>query len=75
VIRIARQRQLRPSPGDGADVPLLPCPSILLSATVQFLTEMLIVEVASPAMRRLRNPDLYDVPLLHFGVNDAMEDM
>jgi predicted DNA-binding protein with PD1-like motif len=49
--------------------------SHLLSATVQFLTEMLIVEVTSPAMRRLRIPDLYDVPLLHFGVDDAMEAM
>jgi predicted DNA-binding protein with PD1-like motif len=41
--------------------------SHLLSARVQFLTEMLIVEVAAPAMTRPRNPDLYDVPLLTFG--------
>jgi predicted DNA-binding protein with PD1-like motif len=41
--------------------------SHLLSAKVQFLTEMLLVEVSSPAMRRERDPDLYDVPLLCFG--------
>lgn len=40
--------------------------SHLLSATVQFLTEMAIVEVTSPAMSRLRDPALYDVPLLTF---------
>ncbi|MFI7510544.1 PPC domain-containing DNA-binding protein [Micromonospora aurantiaca] len=39
--------------------------SHLLDATVQFLTEMLIIEVASPAMRRLPNSSLYDVPQLH----------
>ncbi|MFY1595932.1 PPC domain-containing DNA-binding protein [Micromonospora sp. WMMD737] len=39
--------------------------SHLLDATVQFLTEMLIIEVASPAMRRLPNPGLHDVPQLH----------
>ncbi|MBU8857692.1 MULTISPECIES: DUF296 domain-containing protein [unclassified Micromonospora] len=39
--------------------------SHLLDATVQFLTEMLIIEVASPAMRRLPNSTLYDVPQLH----------
>ncbi|MFI6129496.1 PPC domain-containing DNA-binding protein [Micromonospora sp. NPDC051141] len=39
--------------------------SHLLDATVQFLTEMLIIEVASPAMRRLPNTGLYDVPQLH----------
>ncbi|BCJ58188.1 PPC domain-containing DNA-binding protein [Micromonospora endophytica] len=41
--------------------------SHLLDATVQFLTEMLIIEVSSPAMRRLPNTDLYDVPQLHLG--------
>jgi len=41
--------------------------SHLLSARVQFLVEMLIIEVAAPAMRRPRNPELYDVPLLTFG--------
>ncbi|MDG4795161.1 DUF296 domain-containing protein [Micromonospora sp. WMMD1082] len=41
--------------------------SHLLDATVQFLTEMLIIEVDSPPMRRLTNVNLYDVPQLHFG--------
>ncbi|TDB73223.1 PPC domain-containing DNA-binding protein [Micromonospora sp. KC723] len=41
--------------------------SHLLDATVQFLTEMLIIEVSSPAMHRLPNTDLYDVPQLHLG--------
>ncbi|MFV2022796.1 PPC domain-containing DNA-binding protein [Micromonospora sp. LOL_023] len=41
--------------------------SHLLDATVQFLTEMLIIEVTAPTMHRLTNPDLYDVPQLHFG--------
>ncbi|MFY1654810.1 PPC domain-containing DNA-binding protein [Solwaraspora sp. WMMB762] len=41
--------------------------SHLLDATVQFLTEMLIIEVTAPTMHRLPNPDLYDVPQLHFG--------
>ncbi len=41
--------------------------SHLLSARVQFLTEMLLVEVTAPHMSRLPAPDLYDVPLLHFG--------
>lgn len=40
--------------------------SHLLQAQVMFLTEMLFVEVVSPQMRRYRNPDLYDVPLLTF---------
>ncbi|QSB17500.1 DUF296 domain-containing protein [Natronosporangium hydrolyticum] len=40
--------------------------SHLLSAKVQFLTEMLIIEVTHPQMQRRRHPDLYDVPLLHF---------
>ncbi len=40
--------------------------SHLLGATVQFLTEMLIIEVTHPAMRRTPAPDLYDVPLLQF---------
>ncbi|AYF30436.1 DUF296 domain-containing protein [Micromonospora tulbaghiae] len=46
--------------------------SHLLAATVQFLTEMLIIEVAGPAMRRVPDPTLYDVPLLRFG--DSGED-
>ncbi|MFV2112873.1 PPC domain-containing DNA-binding protein [Micromonospora sp. LOL_025] len=41
--------------------------SHLLDATVQFLTEMLIIEISSPVMRRLPNTDLYDVPQLHLG--------
>ncbi len=41
--------------------------SHLLGATVQFLTEMIIVEIAGPTMRRHRNPDLYDVPQLNVG--------
>ncbi len=40
--------------------------SHLLDATVQFLVEMLVVEVLSPTMTRPGNPDLYDVPLLTF---------
>ncbi|MEV2274577.1 DUF296 domain-containing protein [Nocardiopsis sp. NPDC049922] len=41
--------------------------SHLLGAQVQFLTEMVLIEVASPQMHRIRKPDLYDVPLLRFG--------
>lgn len=41
--------------------------SHLISAKVQFLTEMILVEVADPIMRRERDPGLYDVPLLRFG--------
>ncbi|MDO3704049.1 DUF296 domain-containing protein [Micromonospora sp. C28SCA-DRY-2] len=41
--------------------------SHLLAATVQFLTEMLVMEVAAPTMRRAPDPTLYDVPLLQFG--------
>jgi predicted DNA-binding protein with PD1-like motif len=41
--------------------------SHLLSAKVQFLTEMLVVEVIAPPMTRPRNADLFDVPLLTFG--------
>lgn len=40
--------------------------SHLLAATVQFLTEMIIVEVIEPVMIRQPRPDLYDVPVLHF---------
>ncbi len=40
--------------------------SHLLSAKVQFLTEMLIVEVLGPEMTRLKDTNLYDVPLLNF---------
>jgi predicted DNA-binding protein with PD1-like motif len=41
--------------------------SHLLDANVQFLTEMLIIEIDSPAMRRIPNTDLYDVPQLRLG--------
>lgn len=41
--------------------------SHLLSAHVQFLVEMLVVEVTAPVMTRPKNPALYDVPLLTFG--------
>ncbi len=40
--------------------------SHLLGARVQFLTEMLVLEVLDPPMRRERQGDLYDVPLLRF---------
>lgn len=40
--------------------------SHLLGANVQFLTEMLIIEVTAPTMSRVREPTLYDVPLLQF---------
>lgn len=40
--------------------------SHLLSARVQFLVEMLLVEVATPTMLRTPEPTLYDVPLLKF---------
>lgn len=40
--------------------------SHLLAATVQFLTEMVIVEITDPPIDRARNPQLYDVPLLRF---------
>jgi len=39
----------------------------LLAARVQFLTEMLLIEVIGPPITRPRNPALYDVPLLQFG--------
>ncbi|WP_249643759.1 PPC domain-containing DNA-binding protein [Nocardia sputi] len=41
--------------------------SHLLDATVQFLTEMLVIEVLTPDMTRTPQPDLYNVPLLRFG--------
>jgi predicted DNA-binding protein with PD1-like motif len=40
--------------------------SHLLSGTVQFLTEMLVIETVAPAMRRIADPHLYDIPLLSF---------
>lgn len=44
--------------------------SHLLEAEVQFVTEMIIQEVVSPELLRIRNPDLYNVPLLRFGTTD-----
>jgi predicted DNA-binding protein with PD1-like motif len=41
--------------------------SHLLRARVQFLVEMVVVEVTSPSMGRRPRPDLYDVPFLTFG--------
>jgi predicted DNA-binding protein with PD1-like motif len=41
--------------------------SHLLDATVQFLTEMVIVEIADPPLLRRRDPTLHDVPLMWFG--------
>jgi predicted DNA-binding protein with PD1-like motif len=40
--------------------------SHLLSARVQFLVEMLLVEITTPTMLRIREPALYNVPLLKF---------
>jgi predicted DNA-binding protein with PD1-like motif len=40
--------------------------SHLLTATVQFLTEMVVVEVIAPNIRRDRVAELYDIPLLQF---------
>ncbi|MGL4745793.1 MAG: PPC domain-containing DNA-binding protein [Dermatophilaceae bacterium] len=45
--------------------------SHLLAATVQFLVEMVVVEVIAPAMTRPLNADLYGVPTLTFGHPDA----
>jgi predicted DNA-binding protein with PD1-like motif len=46
--------------------------SHLLAATVQFLTEMVIVEILDP-MTRVRQPALYNVPLLRFRDSDHTE--
>ncbi len=40
--------------------------SHLLSARVQFLVEMLVVEIQTPAMRRIPDPQTFNVPLLRF---------
>ncbi|GAA1033328.1 hypothetical protein GCM10009557_34730 [Virgisporangium ochraceum] len=40
--------------------------SHLLSARVQFLVEMVLVEVVAPSMTRPRERQLFDVPLLRF---------
>lgn len=49
--------------------------SHLLRATVQFLVEMVVVEVISPSMSRRPRPDRHDVPFLNFGrwVGDGPE--
>jgi predicted DNA-binding protein with PD1-like motif len=41
--------------------------SHLLSAKVQFLVEMVLVEIAKPNLKRVKNPNLYDIPFLSFG--------
>jgi predicted DNA-binding protein with PD1-like motif len=41
--------------------------SHLIGARVQFLVEMVVVEVTSPIMTRPKNPAMYDVPTLTFG--------
>jgi predicted DNA-binding protein with PD1-like motif len=40
--------------------------SHLLAAKIQFLTEMIIVEIDSPRVARPRDHGLYDVPLIAF---------
>ena len=40
--------------------------SHLFQAQVQFLSEMLIIEVLEPTMARVVNPELYHIPLLTF---------
>lgn len=40
--------------------------SHLISAKVLFLVEMIIVEILEPDMRRVINPELYDIGLLRF---------
>ncbi len=41
--------------------------SHLIDARVQFLVEMILVEVTAPAMTRPADPALYDVARLSFG--------
>lgn len=45
--------------------------SHLLAARVQFLIEMILVEVTAPAMTRPADPGLYDVPRLRFGNTES----
>ncbi|MEO3858421.1 DUF296 domain-containing protein [Acrocarpospora sp. B8E8] len=40
--------------------------SHLLAAQVQFIAELIIVEIAGPSLTRPRQPSLFDVPLLTF---------
>ncbi|MBH0781408.1 PPC domain-containing DNA-binding protein [Nocardia bovistercoris] len=42
--------------------------SHLLGARVQFLTEMIVTEIAAPDLLRTPQSDLFDVPLLRFGL-------
>lgn len=44
--------------------------SHLLKATVQFLTEMFVIEVLHPKMSRTPQTDLYGVPVLRFAHDD-----
>lgn len=39
----------------------------LVNAEVQYLAEMLLVEVEAPVMRRVRDPGMYDIPVLTVG--------
>jgi len=52
--------------GCGAAIPTLRSASHLLAARVQFLVEMIVVEVTAPAMTRPLDHGMYDVPLLTF---------
>jgi len=45
--------------------------SHLMAARVQFLVEMVLVEVTAPAMTRPADPSLYDVPRLRFGTTET----
>jgi hypothetical protein len=38
--------------------------SHLLDATVQFVLELLVIEVTSPTMQRVPDSTLYDIPVL-----------
>jgi len=38
--------------------------SHLLDATVQFVIELLVIEVAEPTIQRVPHPGLYDIPVL-----------
>lgn len=40
--------------------------SHLFSGKVQFLTEMLVIEILEPKMERVKNPSLYNISLLTF---------
>lgn len=44
--------------------------SHLLSAQVQFLTELVFTEITSPVLHRQPDPDLFDVPRLHFSTTE-----